>query len=339
LDLDGEEERSTDRRVPIRILEVVVEDLGFVNDSWKCVEPDVAAIRERVPNPLEALARADVPALVLRNAFPAAECTKLVQRLINQHLLYDPDAPVPDQFLQQSIPENYYRKGSQKSGSQKSKVSDFHSTSDATHRRIDVGTSLGYRGDDPNQFFGHAELTEQLFQRLFQGLLNPIDCLYDSLQKLANGKHVCTAHESDGRKYGPAIVRAHYGDFTYVPHFDSVRLREQRSNYAVYRFEYQFAGVLVLQNSHADKRAAQCVIHDCLWYPEIQPFLDDRTFHDYARQRSIASCRVELQPGDLYFFNTRCIHEVPGVAGAQPRIVLATFIGFSPDDEQIMVWS
>jgi hypothetical protein len=118
-----------------------------------------------------------------------------------------------------------------------------------------------------------------------------------------------------------------------------VRLREQRSNYAVYRFEHQFAGVLVLQNSHVDQRAAQCIVHDCLWNAEIQPHLENGTFHEFARQRSMASCRVELQPGDLYFFNTRCIHEVPGVAGDAPRIVLATFIGYSDDDEQITVWS
>jgi hypothetical protein len=97
--------------------------------------------------------------------------------------------------------------------------------------------------------------------------------------------------------------------------------------------------VLVLQNSHQDQQAAQCVIHDCLWNPEIQPYLDDHSFHDFAQQHSVASCRVELQPGDLYFFNTRCIHEVPGVAGDKPRIVLATFIGYSRDDNQIMVWS
>jgi len=48
---------------------------------------------------------------------------------------------------------------------------------------------------------------------------------------------------------------------------------------------------------------------------------------------------VVLQPGDLYFFNTRSIHEVPGVAGELPRVVLATFIGYSPDRAEIFVWS
>ena len=46
-----------------------------------------------------------------------------------------------------------------------------------------------------------------------------------------------------------------------------------------------------------------------------------------------------LDPGDLYFFNTRCIHEVPAVQGDDPRVVLAVFIGYAEDDDEIYVWS
>ncbi len=152
-------------------------------------------------------------------------------------------------------------------------------------------------------------------------------------------KKVVTAYEPDGRRYCPAIIRAHYGGYTYKPHFDSVRLREKRSDYAVYRFEHQFAGVLVLQNTQHGDRTAQGRIHRCLWQPEIDPHLKADTFHDYARQHNIEHVEVHLEPGDLYFFNTGAIHEVPGVAGELPRIVLATFIGYSHDCDEIFVWS
>ena len=33
------------------------------------------------------------------------------------------------------------------------------------------------------------------------------------------------------------------------------------------------------------------------------------------------------------------IHEVPGLAGVEPRIVLATFIGYSAGRNEIFVWS
>jgi hypothetical protein len=53
----------------------------------------------------------------------------------------------------------------------------------------------------------------------------------------------------------------------------------------------------------------------------------------------VPNVTVNLEPGDLYFFNTQLIHEVPGVPGELPRIVLATFIGYSPDDDEVFVWS
>ena len=46
-----------------------------------------------------------------------------------------------------------------------------------------------------------------------------------------------------------------------------------------------------------------------------------------------------LEQGDLCFFNTRLIHEVPAVEGDLPRIVLPTFIAYSPDDPEVYVWS
>ena len=46
-----------------------------------------------------------------------------------------------------------------------------------------------------------------------------------------------------------------------------------------------------------------------------------------------------MGPGDLYFFNTRLIHEVPALEGADPRVVLAVFVGYSEEDGEIFVWS
>ena len=48
--------------------------------------------------------------------------------------------------------------------------------------------------------------------------------------------------------------------------------------------------------------------------------------------------RVEVEPGDFYLFNSGFIHAVPEVLGSEPRIVLATFIGYSDDDSEVMVW-
>ena len=81
------------------------------------------------------------------------------------------------------------------------------------------------------------------------------------------------------------------------------------------------------------------MLHRCVWTEEVEPHLAAGKFHEYAAQQQIGHCRVELEPGDLYFFNTRLIHEVPAVGGDDPRIVLAVFIGYEPDDPEVFVWS
>jgi hypothetical protein len=208
-------------------------------------------------------------------------------------------------------------------------------------RRIDIGTSLGNLGNHPEEFFADAAKTHDLFATLFAGIENPITVLYDHLGQLAasEGKRVLTARQPDGRMYGPAIFRVHYGGYTYGPHFDSVRLREKRADYAVHRFTEQFAGVMCIQNSVLEGRTAQGIIHRCRWSAEVDPYMLGGRFDEYAAAHDVASVRVSLEAGDLYFFNTQLIHEVPGVPGDNPRIVLATFIGYSPDDPEIFVWS
>ncbi|HJP30245.1 MAG TPA: hypothetical protein QGF95_06795 [Candidatus Latescibacteria bacterium] len=264
---------------------------------------DVSSIAAR-RDPLAALAAAEIPAVILRGAYPAADCAGLVDRFIEHDLMRDPRTPP---------------------------------AADA-RTRTDIGTSLGNLGADPAGFFSHAAGTEALFSHLFDNHTNPVDCIYDSLQALAGDKRVVTAHEPDGRRYGPAIFRVHYDGHAYKPHIDHVVLREKRFDYAVSRYSNQFAGVLCIQNA-ASRSTTQGILHHCLWTEEVQPHLADGTFAEYASHQGIDQCRVELKPGDLYFFNTRLIHEVPAVLGDNPRIVLAVFIGYEPADPEVSVWS
>lgn len=308
-----------------------------MTERWASVEPDLPAVLEDWPQPLAALADMRVAAIVLRRVLTGDACAALVRRFLDRGLMYDPAArTIDEKFLAASVKEG-----------------GLHRISDPTfamlggsdpgsrRRRIDVGTSLGNLGNRPDDFFAHARQTHELFATLFDGLANPIEVLYARLGALADAeqKRVTTAREPDGRLYGPAIFRIHYGGYTYGPHYDSVRYREKRTAYAVHRFEHQFAGVMCIQNTERNGQCAQGIIHRCLWTPELQPYIAQERFPEYAAAERVPSVRVELEPGDLYFFNTRCIHEVPGVAGDQPRIVLATFIGYSHDDPEVFVWS
>jgi hypothetical protein len=273
--------------------------------SWPPVEASSAADAvDRHGDPLRALADGDIPAVILRAVYPVDDCLGLVGRFIDRGLMRDPHVA---------------------SGPQ-----------DRT--RIDIGTSLGNRGNDQPAFFQHAAETHELFTNLFEGFQDPVACIYDDLQTLAGSKRVITACEPDGRRYGPAIFRVHYDGHAYPPHIDHVILREKRFDYAVTRFPNQFAGILCMENA-ASTATTQAILHQCMWSEQVQPHLADRTYPEYAARHGLGQCRVELEPGDLYFFNTGHVHEVPAVVGDSPRIVLAVFIGYAPEDPEVFVWS
>lgn len=263
--------------------------------AWRPSGPDIAAVFAAHRDPLRALARADIPAILLPQVCAPGDCQRLMERFAERGLLRGP-------------------------GDERT--------------RIDIGTSLGNLGGDQENFLAHAAGTRELFATLFAGLLDPVQLLYRHLQALAPDKAVKTARERDGRLYGPAIVRIHYETHAYRPHIDHVVLREKRFNYEVARFTHQFAGVLCVQNA-----GVQAVLHRCLWTEAIEPHIAAGRFPEYAAAHGVECCEVALEPGDLYFFNTRCIHEVPAVQGDDPRAVLAVFIGYADDDDEIYVWS
>lgn len=282
-----------------------MEKTMTINSEWNPAEPDLASICNAYEDPIYTLSQAEIPAIILRNAYSSKQCQGLIDRFTYMGLMRD---------------EN-----------------ELNSADKRT--RIDIGTSLGNRGSEKQQFLAHAETTHHLFNFLFEGFDNPVDLIYDSLSAVSPGKDVKVAREPDGSLYGPAIFRVHYETHSYKPHIDSVKFREQRTDYAVYRFQHQFAGVLCVQNADEDGMGTQAILHRCLWSEEIQPYIVEETFDQYAKENNIQNCQVELEQGDLYFFNTRCIHEVPPVQGNRARIVLAVFIGYSPDDNEIFVWS
>ena len=277
---------------------------------WAAAEPDVGSVLAAHPDPLASLARAEVPAIVLRGAYPTEHCRALIDRFVERGLmdsrLLDADSVQP--------------------------------------RRVDIGTSLSNRAADKEAFLAHAQETRTLFASLFAGHPSPVKLVYDRLGQLAAGKRVTTAYEADGRSYGPAIFRIHYAGHRYQPHVDHAGKHERRLDYAVSRFAHQFAGVLCMQNSRSGGnrsggRIAQSILHRCLWTPELEPCLQQDGFAAYAAANAIEHYQVDLQPGDLYFFNTRLVHEVPALEGSSPRVVLAVFIGYSPDDPEVFVWS
>ncbi len=270
--------------------------------AWSPLEADSDTIRRAYDNPLMRLAEGTVPAFVLRGAYPASDCTRLMQRF-SERGYFDRDT---------------VGKESQLSGGP----------------YLDLGTSLGRTGKVPEEFFAHADRTHALFANLFDGLADPVETIYQNLRQLAGDKKVTTAYEA-GRSYGPAIFRIYHGQEGHRPHFDSVR-RRGNSSYAVKRFTHQFAGILCLQKGAV---GGEPILYRAKAEGEVEEEVDAGTFADYAEREAVPRVQIELDAGDLYFFYTENIHEVPQVTRDMTRVVLAVFIGMSEEDEEVFVWS
>ena len=271
-------------------------------ERWKPFEGNTAEICHKFAQPLLALARGEVPALVLRGAFNPEHCSALVDRFYERGLLYNP-----------------------------------HKT-DRLHR-VDIGTSFGRHRADREGFFAHSAQTLELFATLFEGFDDPVETMYDALARLAPDKEVKTAREPDGRLYGPAIFRTYYAELGHGPHYDSVAKRTKAFDYQISRFKHQFAGVLCFQNSDSDGESGEPFLYNCPFSPAIQEHLGAEKFRHYVAEEKIERVQVQLEPGDLYFFFSENIHEVPFITGERPRVVLAIFFAKSPDDDEIYVWA
>ena len=272
-------------------------------NAWAPAEGRLADILKKYPRPLEALVEGEIPGVVLREAFDPDHCVGLVQRLYERGLAYDPRA------------------------------------SGDGGAPVYVGPHFAAHSADPEKFFADATDTHELFETLFDGYDDPVKTFYEMLSRLAPDKKVTTAREPDGRLYGPAVFRIYYGGAGHGPHFDSVAKRQKLFDFQVSRFRHQLAGVMCFQNSAEGGESGEPFLYNCPWTPVVQDYITEGTFGEYAAERGISRIQIQLEPGDLYFFFSENIHEVPPVTGDSPRIVLAAFFGMSPDDEEIFVWS
>ena len=278
-------------------------------NAWTPAEAhSTAALLHSLPRPLTALAAGDVPAVVLRGAYPSAHCRGLMRRF-EERGYFDPAT-----------------------------VGQAAQLSGGSY--LDLGTSLGRLGADPAAFFAHAARTHEMFATLFEGFADPVRSLYAALSDLAEGKVVQTACEPDGRLYGPAIFRMYHAAEGHKPHYDSVAKRSRLNyEYAVADFQRQFAGVLCLQTGNKES-ADEPFIYRCLGtQPHIEDVLRQDRFAEYAAAHRIPRVQVRLTPGDLYFFCTENIHEVERLARQRRRVVLACFFATSADKPEIFVWS
>ena len=296
--------------------------------DWQILGDSCEAVLSRRADPFQALAAGTIPGVVIRNAFDRTQCKQLIERFVAEDLIPDPSSN--DRVL----------------GGEYQTVGNFRSGDDHP-LRIDIGSSLvnltqlkvaeGDAKQNKAAFLAHSQGTYELFERLFAGLDDPVACLYDTLARLACGRRVKSAEEPDGQQYGPAIFRVHYAGQTYVPHINHVSLYDKLTAFEVSRFTHQFAGLICFQNPTSTAESPHTTIHNCDWDEGVEARIQSDTYRAWAARQGVNEEKIVVEPGDFYLFNSGLIHEVGPVVGNDARIVLATFIGYSPGDQEVFV--
>ena len=127
--------------------------------DWLPAGEDLKQVLTTLKDPLRALSRAELPAIVLRRTCTAGQCAALLTRLVERGLM-----PSAEEIAR------------------------------TERRRVDIGTSLANFGNDRDEFLNRSAESTELFQTLFDGVENPVTLIYHALATLAKSKRVITAH-------------------------------------------------------------------------------------------------------------------------------------------------
>jgi hypothetical protein len=216
-------------------------------------------------DPLALLAAGAVPAIVLRGALPAAVCRALTGQMAAAGLYPQAWLPLLD------LPPGT------KPGPTAASVRG-HDGWRLDYPPNDLGGWMGSK----SQYFDWSAEQHSDAKWAALGGLEPMSTMRAALGALSNGRQrgVRAAEPVPGggaRRYGLANVRAHQPGGGHspgqgnAPHFDSLRYREVRPQYAVFEYGTQLGGVVMLQPPDEPGRDFGCRAeaagyHDALFY-------------------------------------------------------------------------
>ena len=320
-----------------------VHTQSYAEFAGQPIDIDASLLADVAPsNPLSRLASGEIPAIILRNTLPAEVCRQIMQRFYEAGQFPPSFLPFLDIDTASAASVPAFRidplLSTRGKGGGGALPGHAEVLTEKVASRSDIGYSLGTGGNDPSTYWDKCAVVQSMFDAVlapFPNERNPMHLMYDALEALgARSKRVKTAYEERG-SYGPAIIRTHKPDndagtgHTYIPHYDSVRRREVREGFEVFKFDTQLAGVLVLQ---APDRLAQPgaetgeIYHDSILYnmpavdlPKLKltqrTALSDRqfdsigttsgndvhapAFREFCRQNLVAKAPVDLNIGDM----------------------------------------
>jgi len=173
----------------------------------------------------------------------------------------------------------------------------------------------------------------------------------NTISSLLPDVEVMVAQEGD-RKYFSGIFRA-LNDSTPI-HCDWSPYDSRTEDWVINRVEKQAVFNLYLAS---EVKGGRTVVHDRPWTPECLDYRETISYGYYPEVvEGRQNCTVWPKQGDLWFFNSRNMHQVfpvelephPGLGNGlmwrRPRLTLSSFMGWLPAEkdgerDKLIFWS
>jgi len=197
-----------------------------------------------------------------------------------------------------------------------------------------IGPFLMSHTTNKKKYFEDAKDAQREFEKIFDGIKNPIMQIYESISSKFPNHSISLAKEFQN-DHSPAIIRIHEKGKSIPVHKDNVRY--EGKEYALSEIDCQLSCILHLQESES---GGDLVMYNKQWKKEDERFRNIDFGYSSKLIDSSEACKMShFSAGDLVVMNPNYYHKVTEITGNTPRFTLGMFLGFYRKDCKIVAWA
>ena len=196
-----------------------------------------------------------------------------------------------------------------------------------------IGPGLGRYRQDREAFFRESRLSDEKFERLYDGLPDARVMVREMIGKLLPDRDLIVAHEN-GEVYSDAVVRIAMEGDSAALHRDSAM--EYFKGWMVSQFPTQFSALVCFQWPES---GGDLYVYKKRWTPEDdEQRVEGATGYPPSVVDGAPACTITPQEGDLYIFHPEIFHDIAPMYGPRNRITQGIFFAMSETDKRVVTW-
>lgn len=274
----------------------------MTDDTWNIVVTTPDTVVRDYPNILQQMADLEYSAVVIRGFYSLEHCAEVVRRI------------KADTTGLVDVKEYVTADG------------------DKLELRY-IGPGLGRYVNDREGFFRESRLSDEKFERLYDGLPDARIMVREMIGRLLPDREVIVPEE-DGERYSDAVIRIAVEGDSAALHRDSAM--EYFKGWMVSQFPTQFSALVCLQMAES---GGELHVYRRRWTPEDDARkVDGATGYPPSLVEGDPLSTVVPQDGDLYIFHPEIFHDIAPMYGSRNRITQGIFFAMSDTDKRVVTW-